>query len=222
MHRTRIVRAVCAVTTLSLLACEASPELTGDILAIGDSFLDYHTPDADIATVAGEALGLSVDRLAIGGTTMLGEDSIGETYVNGGHQLLIVSGGGNDLADCVCGESCDGVVDQLISANGTQGAISDVIDRALEDGMYVAWAGYMRPQPDADEFSQCGGELDLLRDRLEGRDAAEENMIFVDGSQIGTGVEDALYEPDGYHPSPKGCAEVGEALARYAEEAFDL
>ena len=37
------------------------PDLDGDILVIGDSLLDYHAPDADVGTVAGEKLGLEVD-----------------------------------------------------------------------------------------------------------------------------------------------------------------
>ena len=47
------------------------PDLDGDVLVIGDSLLDYHAPDADVGTVAGERLGLEVDMLASGGASML-------------------------------------------------------------------------------------------------------------------------------------------------------
>lgn len=222
MRRGRMAGVWWALSLAMLVGCEAGAELDGDILAIGDSFLDYHTPDADIATVAGQALGLGVDMLAAGGTTMLDEYSIADSYVNEGHTLMIASGGGNDFAGCVCGESCDGVMDRLISTDGTEGAIPDLVYRALSDGRYVAWAGYMRPMPDAEEFASCTGELDVLRDRLQRLDDTEDNMIFVDGSQIGTGSEPGLYEPDGYHPSPEGCAAVGAEIARRVDEAFAL
>ena len=107
---------VLVIFVSSAVGC-TGPEghsLDGDILVIGDSFLDYHTPDADIASIAGESLGLDVDMLAFGGATMLSEYSIADTYVDEGHTLLIVSGGGNDLEGCVCGESCEGVIDHRL------------------------------------------------------------------------------------------------------------
>ena len=220
MQPLHLVRLACTFGLTTLMGCDVGPELNGDILAIGDSLLDYHTPDADIATVAGTALGMEVDREAVGGTTMLDEYSIADTYVNGGHTLLIASGGGNDLGGCVCGDSCDPVMDRLITADGTEGAIPELVYRALDDGLYVAWVGYMRPMPDAEDFSECGGELDVLRERLTRLDAAEDNMVFVDGARIGTGAERELYEPDGYHPSPEGCAAIGAEVARRVDEAF--
>ena len=196
--------------------------LDGDILVIGDSFLDYHTPDADIASIAGESLGLDVDMLAFGGATMLNEYSIADTYVDEGHTLLIVSGGGNDLEGCVCGESCEGVIDELISEDGAEGAIPDLVYRALGDGVYVAWVGYMRPMAGAVEYANCGEEVDLLRERLQRLDESENGMVFVDGALIGTGVEEHLYDPDGYHPSPEGCAALGEEVAQRVDDAFGL
>ena len=99
----------------ALLVCLTATTLGGgdeingdqDILAIGDSLLDFHTPDADIATVAAEELGLSVELAASGGTTMLDEDGIPQTYVDGSFSVLIASGGGNQpfgdghLAGCL-------------------------------------------------------------------------------------------------------------------------
>ncbi len=198
------------------------PVLDGDILAIGDSFLDYHAPDADIASIVGASLGLDVDLLAFGGATMLNEYSIADTYVDREHALLIVSGGGNDLEGCVCGESCEGMIDELISEDGVEGAIPDLVYRALGDGVYVVWVGYMRPMADADEYADCGGELDVLRDRLQLLDGAEDDLIFVDGALIGTGIEEHLYDPDGYHPSPEGCVVLGEEVAERVEDAFGL
>ena len=198
------------------------PDLDGDILVIGDSLLDYHAPDADVGTVAGEKLGLEVDMLASGGASMLDRHGIVDAYVNEGHALVIANGGGNDLEGCVCGDDCWGVIDLLISENGSNGAIPDLVHRILEDGAYVAWVGYMRPMEDAEEYADCGGEVDLLRERLQRLDDSEPSMIFVDGAMIGTGVEKHLYDPDGYHPSPEGCAALGEEVARRVDDTFGL
>ena len=198
------------------------PDLDGDILVIGDSLLDYHAPDADVGTVAGEKLGLEVDMLASGGASMLDRNGIVDAYVNEGHALVIANGGGNDLEGCVCGDDCWRVIDLLISENGSDGAIPDLVHRIVEDGAYVAWVGYMRPMEDAEEYADCGGEVDLLRERLQRLDDSEPSMVFVDGALIGTGVEEHLYDPDGYHPSPEGCAALGEEVAQRVDGAFGL
>ena len=198
------------------------PDLDGDILVIGDSLLDYYAPDADVGTVAGEKLGLEVDMLASGGASMLDRNGIVDAYVNEGHALVIANGGGNDLEGCVCGDDCWRVIDLLISENGSDGAIPDLVHRIVEDGAYVAWVGYMRPMEDAEEYADCGGEVDLLRERLQRLDDSEPSMVFVDGALIGTGVEEHLYDPDGYHPSPEGCAALGEEVAQRIDDAFGL
>ncbi len=198
------------------------PDLDGEVLVIGDSLLDYHAPDADVGTVAGERLGLEVDMLASGGASMLDRHGIADAYVNEGHALVIANGGGADLEGCVCGDDCWGVIDLLISENGSDGAIPDLVRRILDDGAYVAWVGYMRPMEDADEYADCGGEVDLLRERLQRLDESEDGMVFVDGALIGTGVEEDLYDPDGYHPSPEGCAALGEEVAQRVDGAFGL
>ena len=198
------------------------PDLDGDILVIGDSLLDYHAPDVDVGTVAGEKLGLEVDMLASGGASMLDRNGIVDAYVNEGHALVIANGGGNDLEGCVCGDDCWRVIDLLISENGSDGAIPDLVHRIVEDGAYVAWVGYMRPMEDAEEYADCGGEVDLLRERLQRLDDSEPSMVFVDGALIGTGVEEHLYDPDGYHPSPEGCATLGEEVAQRIDDAFGL
>ena len=160
--------------------------------------------------------------LASGGASMLDRHGIVDAYVNEGHALVIANGGGNDLEGCVCGDDCWGVIDLLISENGSDGAIPDLVHRIVEDGAYVAWVGYMRPMEDAEEYADCGGEVDLLRERLQRLDDSEPSMVFVDGALIGTGVEEHLYDPDGYHPSPEGCAALGEEVAQRIDDAFGL
>ena len=210
-----------AAPLLLLTACTQGPSGDADILAIGDSLLDFNTPDEDVTSVAAEALGMSHEFAAIGGTTMLGDDAIGDQYVEGAFELLIASGGGNDLGEgCVCGEDCASVIDELIDESGSSGAIVDVVERAVSDGKRVAWVGYMRPMDSAEEFSTCDAELDVIRERMTTLDEQQPDMVFVDSATFGTGVETELYAEDGYHPSPQGSAAIGEALAEQVQSEW--
>ena len=59
-----------AAPLLLLTACTQGPSGDADILAIGDSLLDFNTPDEDVTSVAAEALGMSHEFAAIGGTRL--------------------------------------------------------------------------------------------------------------------------------------------------------
>ncbi len=216
-------RTLPILAALVTLGCAEPLQGDQDILAIGDSLLSFHTPDADIATVAAETLGMSVELGSVGGTTMLGDpgESIPGSYVSGEFGVLIASGGGNDLATCGCEGRCDDVIDRLVTEEAESGAIVELVDRAAYDGKTVAWVGYMRPLPDAEEFRGCDAELDTLRERLRTLEERVPEMVFVDGAELGTGSERELYEPDGYHPSPKGSARLGEAVAERLSELLD-
>ena len=193
-----------------------------EILAIGDSFLDYHGPGDDLPYVVAESLDMSLEAAAVGGTTMLGGEGpdIPNQYVDGSFGLLIASGGGNDFGSCSCGEDCGPVINALISEDGTEGAVPDLVARAIADGAKVAWVGYFRPMDNDNEFSACVGELDTYRARLAKLDALEDDMIFIDGVAYGSGVEAELYDEDGYHPSEEGSAMLGAVVAATVAEEF--
>ena len=84
------------------------PERTGEtqILGVGDSLLAMHAPDADTMTVAAGQLDMSAELAAVGGETMLGDkpNSIPLQYEAGQHgdyELMITSGGGNNLVKVI-------------------------------------------------------------------------------------------------------------------------
>lgn len=212
------------VLILGLAACGPEPVDPGvaDVFSLGDSLLDFNVPDSDIALVAADDLGLTLARGAVGGSTMLGDETIGSSYVDGEYTLLIASGGGNDFAECGCDGNCGEVIEELISEDGTSGAIPDLAAQAVADGAYVAWVGYLRPMEDAEEFANCGAELDELTVRLEAMEEAWDEVLFVDGTQIGTGVEGEYYAEDGYHPSPVGSTTLGLEVSARAREVFGL
>ena len=217
---------VLALLTLTVPSSACSHEedeaLTGDrdILAVGDSLLGFHYPGDSIPDVAARALDLTMESAARGGETLLGgeDNAIPNQYQTGSYRLLIASGGGNDLGErCVCGEDCGPTLDLLIDEDSQTGAIPDLVATAVEDGLDVAWLGYMVPRADAEEFANCGGELDTLRERLAQLERSEDRLVFVDGALLGSGVEAELYEEDGYHPSVAGSEALGLAIADAVE-----
>ena len=231
----RVLTTLILVSTLTFTACnmvlpgedhtgEEKSSATGDqeILAIGDSFLDYHGPDADLPYVVADSLEMSIESAAVGGTTMLGGEGpdIPNQYVDGSFELLIASGGGNDFGRCTCSEDCGPVLNQLISEDGTEGAVPTLVSRAIAGGAKVAWVGYFRPMDNDNEFSDCAGELDTYRERLALLDAMETDMVFIDGVEYGSGVEAELYDEDGYHPSEEGSAVLGAVVAATVAEEF--
>ena len=125
---------------------------------------------------------------------------------------LLVTGGGNDFAECTCGVDCDDTLSTLISEEG-DGAIPELVQQAISDGHQVAWAGYLTPMPSAESFSNCTGELEILAGRMERYADAVDQMVFVNGMEYGDGTNTELYAEDGYHPSGEGSAVIGRAIA---------
>jgi hypothetical protein len=218
------------LASVLLPACDFDPSddekaaATGDrdILAIGDSFLDHHGEGVDLPWVVARSLGYTVESAAMGGTTMLGGEGVDipDQYVDGDFLLLLASGGGNDLATCTCGLDCAPTLDALISEDASSGAVPELVARAVDGGAKVAWVGYLRPLPSAEEFGDCDAELNTYQKRLALLDAAEPNMVFIDGTEYGTGED--LYEADGYHPSPEGSTILGAVVASTVAEEFGL
>ena len=94
------------------------------------------------------------------------------------------------------------------------------MSRAIEGGAKVAWVGYFRPMDNGNEFSGCIDELEVFRSRMARLDANESDMVFIDGVEHGSGVEEELYAEDGYHPSVEGSALMGEVVAETVAEEF--
>ena len=49
--------------------------------------------------------------------------------------------------------------------------------------------------------------------------AAQPDVVFVDGSQVGDGTDASLYADDGYHTSVKGSRLLAEAAADAVRDA---
>ena len=199
---------------LALAGCSGVPP-EGDILAIGDSFLEWHAEsEASIPDVAGDHLNLAVANESISGSLFLkGRNRIPRQWVDNSWQWLILGGGGNDLNDsCHCSD-CDEVMNALISSDGQNGAIPQLMDEVVATGAWVAFVGYMDLPEDVDDFAECRDELTELRSRLSLSAESRDNVLFIDASLAFGPDELDHYEDDLIHPSELGAQAIGELVA---------
>lgn len=193
---------------------------TAELYAVGDSILEWHLGDGSIPEVMAETLGLPMYNAAVSGSHFLdGEgEAIPEQFTAGSWQWLLVDGGGNDVNDrCECGD-CDDVLDAIISADGSAGALPDFAGEVAASGTEVLIMGYYG-LPDGAEFGfdRCGEELEALSLRQSALAASSDRIHFADAREVADGTDEAMYDSDLVHPSIEGSAAVGRFLAEFIQ-----
>ena len=201
----------------SLWACGA-PDPSETILAVGDSFLDFHVEgNESIPDVTAASLGYSIQNNAISGSMLTGTDGIPSQYEDGSWPWVLVSGGGNDANDlCGCEVSCFmELLDEMVSEDLSSGVLTELVDRSVGNGNKVAIAMYMPITSEAsDGFGNCVDILSDMTSRYEALAASREQVLFVNsGDIVSPDTTPQAYEEDGVHPSVEGCAMIGEHIA---------
>lgn len=139
---------------------------------------------------------------------------IGAQYQPGNWDWVVLNGGGNDLMfGCACGH-CNAMVDRLISKDGRQGAIPQMVARIRKDGAKVIYSGYLRNPGLFTPVRACkpyGDELDRRLARLAATDP--KGIFFLPMSDLVPHGDPSLHQHDLIHPSPKGSAAIGARIA---------
>jgi len=214
-----------AFACMALLgACAPRGDPGAQMLAVGDSVLAWNGgAGASIPEVAARALALDVENAAVPGARVVQPSSLRAALglsvpaqvVPGPRDWTIVNGGANDLS-AVCGcMRCDSALDALVSADGSQGAVPDLVRRVQAAGAaQVAVLGYYGPSREGGgSFAACDDEFAAMDERLARMAAAIPGVIFVPTRAVVAG-EPSLYDRDRVHPSVAGSAVIGQALAR--------
>lgn len=206
-----------AVLTLSLLL--AVPVQAQDIIAIGDSIMDWNGAQSIPAQLSRE-LGRSVEDRSLSGSQVrtgfwnrrqgldiraqLGDDR---------PDILVMTGGGNDLGErCGCREGCAEEVDKLLTEDGG-GAFGVFLSDVVADGTQVFVLGYLDPPVGGNDFSGCAADLRVLADRLD----ALEGVTLVPVHQAIDPADMSYYDADRVHPSVKASSAMAKLLARAIE-----
>lgn len=217
----------------TMTAPASMPPTRGDsgnvrILAIGDSFFDYHVATGEsIPDEIGKVLQQRVVNRAEGGAMFSGGDEITDIpdqYKAGEWDWVVLDGGGNDLNDkCGC-NACDDELDALISLNSQSGVIPDLIARMRADDAQVVYMQYPEIPADAESgFAQCEQAFMELAYRVNQLALNTEGFWLVDASDVVPAGDPSFFVSDNVHPSIKGTAVIGEYLAQtIVENATNL
>jgi len=222
----RFLRAIVLIPILFLLvACaDQAPRGGGDIVVIGDSVMAWNqTSDASIPDVMGRTLGRNVISKAVPGAQFDNTSGIaGAVGFDIQRQLpagrwnwVVMNGGANDLgADCGCG-ACGPVVDRLIGADASSGAIPAFIRKVrARTGANVLWMGYYAGSG-AGSFKGCRDDLVKMEARIARFAATNVYVSFIDAEDVIDRRDRSLFARDNTHPSVKGSSLIGTYLAQH-------
>jgi acyl-CoA thioesterase-1 len=198
---------------LGVAACSFTapgPDRDADVIVVGDSILAWHGRSGrSIPDVVARSTGLTISDVSISGAGFLGSQGIPTQYIASDWDWVIVNGGGNDLALGCQTPNGQRVLDALISADGSRGAMPAFVNQVAMQGAQVIVLGYYPVSDLGGTFAPCSAVLDELAARQSRLAASNPDVIFVDSGQvIGVGDE-AAYAADLVHPSPRGAALIG-------------
>ena len=215
----RLFATLILITTLAACTPDA-PRSGGDILVIGDSVPAWNrTSGQDLGSALQDRLDRNVTnratpgaRIRDGGFVSAVGRGIPDQLVTRPWNWVVINGGANDLGfTCGC-TRCDGVIEALISKDGTTGDIPTLINRARGTGAKVLWVGYYRA-PNSGSFQGCRPGLVELERRIARFAKATPGVFFKDSEDVITPRDPTLYAADATHPSPKGSATIARYLA---------
>lgn len=191
------------------------------VQVIGDSILDWNSwLDVSVMDQL-EEKGFEVAANATGGAHLVHPNpfmrfssyDIRAQFENGNWDWVVIDGGGNDLMhQCGCG-FCDMVLDGLVTANGQDGAMPILIERARETGAKIILMGYyLGPLSDGPLVS-CREEFVALNSRYKAFASQDPEVYFLDVASLIP--QDALtrYDFDMLHPSKEGSQILADAIA---------
>lgn len=211
-----------ALLPLFLAACLGpQPSGPGGVLAIGDSVMAWNG-DRGIPEAVAAALGRPVTDGARSGAHLthpsallvaLGFD-VSRQFEGGDWDWVILTAGGNDLRG-VCGTLAEraivnGIVDERLG-----GDLPALVARIRATGAKVGYVGYYDPSTaGATAFTACEDAFDAINARMARLAARDAGLLVLDAGEVIDRTDPTLYAADLVHPSPRGSARIGAALAR--------
>ena len=176
---------------------------------IGDSWLDYGSGRCGSAE---QFFSLMTDSRAFvnaskGGAKITGtkKRDIPRQVLPGKPDILVMSGGGNDLASCGGKKSClDKTLNKIISADASEGALLDLIEKwsHAETKIVYIFSTNLPFAPKKFKKGLASGVLDELARRL--LILEQKNALFkaINLSTIANVEDRGLWTDDGFHYAP--------------------
>lgn len=215
------------VLVLALVTACGEPVSPGDgarILVLGDSMLAMNrNTGGAVAQILESGLDEPVtDRstpgaryfhaLPVSGAAGMRIDA---QYRSGDWDWVVMNGGGNDiLFGCGCG-ACTRVLDRLVSADGSAGAIPALVGRIRAEGARVIYLGYLRNPGVQTPIKACGPAGNELDRRLVKMAARDPGVTFVALSDLVPWGDRSFHAADLIHPSVQGSRAIAARVLAY-------
>lgn len=203
------------VATLSLTGCLETVTESSEarVLVMGDSMMAFNRAGGgSVADAIESGLGEEVIDRAVTGAGVLGNsasEGIPGQFVSHDWDWVVLNGYGNDLLwGCGCG-ACAPQVTRLISADGSSGAIPDLVERLRDGGARVIYTGYLRTPGFASPVEGCVALGDEMDRRLAAMAAQDAGVFFLSLADLVPHGDQSFHGPDRVHPSPKGSLAIG-------------
>lgn len=203
------------ILTITLLAaCARGVPEEARIVVAGDSVMAWNRiQSVSVADRLQESLGEKVGDVSTPGAQITGRGgafNIPAQLEGLSVEWVVLNGGANDLrSNCDCSD-CGPVVEGLISDDGTQGAIPELVADLRRRGSQVIWADYYTSPRFAGTV--CEAPYQELEARLRRMAAAKDGVMFVDMDEVFSPDDLSLFASDRTHPSEKGSARIAELV----------
>lgn len=207
---------------LLLAACTTAAPPQGGILAIGDSVMAWNggngIPEAVAAALDRPVTDASQSGAHLthpsGVAAALGFDVTRQARGQDGWDWVILTGGGNDLRG-VCATAAERTTLDAIVDERLTGDLPGLVSRLHASGAKVAYVGYYDPSTaGVTAFTPCERAFDTINARMTRLAAQDPGLVFLDAGDVIDRTDRALYAGDLVHPSPRGAALIGRALAK--------
>ena len=192
------------------------------ILAMGDSMMAWNsssraTVSDNVETILGEPV---IDRSVVGARIFyhlpvsgaLGMN-ISQQYRPGAWDWVIMNGGGNDLwFGCGC-SACDRKMTRMVSPDGEQGSVVELVQKIRSSGARVIYLGYLRSPGVGSIIEHCRDEGDEFERRLKEMAKQDAGVHFISLADMVPFGDRSHHEFDMIHPSPKATRKIAQRIA---------
>lgn len=197
-------------------------ETRSRILTMGDSLLATHSfSGRAVSNAVSKALNEVVTDRSVSGARIIYRlpitgamgMKIAKQYRPGKWDWVILNGGGNDLwFGCGC-HKCERKINQLISGNGRNGKIPQLVKTIRKTGARVIYVGYLRSPGRNSPIESCKDEGNELERRIDVMAKADDGIYFLSLAEMVPFGDRSYHAFDMVHPSLKASREIGKRIA---------
>lgn len=211
-----MLRISLLLLALALAACGRGVPDDARIVVAGDSVMAWNRVEGgSVADGLSRAFGVPVGDVSlpyasVSGVTGAGPLNIARQAEGLDAPWIVMNGGANDLG-INCGRANQGMLEALITPDGSKGAIPNLVRGLTARGSRVVWADYYTSPKFAG--TPCARLYADMEQRLERMAAAMPAVLLVDMGDVIATSDPAMFDSDRIHPSPEGSRRIAALVA---------